>query len=130
MDAVVDVPVPLNERVLDYAPGSPERAELEVALARMAAEQVELPHVIGGRRVTGSGTPVDVVQPHAHAEVLGTLRDGTVRQQATAAQSIQLQVLLLVRAADRRRRPGPGRRGAGGPPHRRRPQHRAPWSVA
>ncbi|MFK5645688.1 L-glutamate gamma-semialdehyde dehydrogenase [Ornithinimicrobium sp. LYQ121] len=77
MDAVVDVPVPVNERVLDYAPGSPERAELEVALAQMAAEQVELPHVIGGRAVTGSGTPVDVVQPHAHAEVLGTLRDGT-----------------------------------------------------
>ena len=34
MDAVVDVPTPENEKVLDYAPGSAERAELEVALAQ------------------------------------------------------------------------------------------------
>ena len=27
--------------------------------------------------VTGSGKKIDVVQPHAHAKVLGTLRDGT-----------------------------------------------------
>ena len=31
MDAVTQVPAPLNEPVLDYAPGSSERAELELA---------------------------------------------------------------------------------------------------
>ena len=33
MDAFVDVPSPVNEPVLTYAPGTPERAELEKTLA-------------------------------------------------------------------------------------------------
>ena len=37
MDAVTHVPTPTNETVLDYAPGSPERASLEVALVELAA---------------------------------------------------------------------------------------------
>ena len=36
MDAVTQVPAPVNETVLEYAPGSPERADLEVALATWA----------------------------------------------------------------------------------------------
>ena len=43
MDAVTQVPAPVNETVLDYAPGSPERAELEVALASMGADRARLP---------------------------------------------------------------------------------------
>lgn len=84
MDAFVEIPAPYNEPVLDYAPGSGERAALEVALAEMAATPVELPHIIGGERVTGSGKEIEVVQPHAHREVLGTLRAGT-KQDAAAA---------------------------------------------
>ena len=37
MDAVTNVPPPVNEPVLDYAPGSPERTELEARLKQMAA---------------------------------------------------------------------------------------------
>ncbi len=77
MDAVTQVPSPANEPVLDYAPGSAERAELEVALARLDGEQRELPHTIGGRRVMGGGRKIDVRQPHAHRKVLGTLRNAT-----------------------------------------------------
>lgn len=58
-----------NEPVLDYAPGSPERAELKAALATTAGEQPELPLVIGGRDViTGRIEPA--VMPHDHAHVL------------------------------------------------------------
>jgi 1-pyrroline-5-carboxylate dehydrogenase len=42
MDAVTNVPPPVNEPVLDYAPGTPERTELEVRLKQMAADQLEL----------------------------------------------------------------------------------------
>ena len=49
MDAVTQVPVPVNETVLDYAPGSPERASLEVALAELGSSSIDLPHTIGGR---------------------------------------------------------------------------------
>ncbi|CAN5368550.1 L-glutamate gamma-semialdehyde dehydrogenase [soil metagenome] len=84
MDAVTTVPHPINEPVLQYAPGSPERATLELALKDVAANPVDLPHVINGQEVTGEGEPIDVVQPHAHSEVLGTLRGATAAD-ATAA---------------------------------------------
>ena len=77
MDAVTHVPTPTNETVLDYAPGSPERASLEVALVELAATRHELPHTIGGARVTGKGERIEVRQPHAHRKVLGVTRGAT-----------------------------------------------------
>ena len=53
MDAVTHVPAPANETPLDYAPGSAERAELEVALAELGSQRLELPHTIGGKRGDG-----------------------------------------------------------------------------
>ncbi|KUG53662.1 1-pyrroline-5-carboxylate dehydrogenase [Serinicoccus chungangensis] len=87
MDGIVDVPSPLNEPVLGYAPGSAERGALEAALAELAATPVDLPHVIGGERVTGGGAAIDVVQPHAHAEVLGTMRDATKKDARAAVEA-------------------------------------------
>ncbi|NED97316.1 L-glutamate gamma-semialdehyde dehydrogenase [Phytoactinopolyspora alkaliphila] len=76
-DAVTSVPVPSNEPVLSYAPGSSERAEVETALAAMAAENRELTCTIGGDRKLGGGEEVAVVQPHARQHVLGTMRNAT-----------------------------------------------------
>ena len=87
MDAVTNPPAPVNEPVLDYAPGSPERASLEVALAQIGSEQVELPHTIGGKRVMGGGRAVAVRQPHAHKKVLGTLKNATVEDAQAAVQA-------------------------------------------
>ncbi len=87
MDAVTQVPAPVNETVLDYAPGSPERASLEVALAELGATTVELPHVIDGRRVTGTGEEVAVRQPHAHRKVLGTLRNASLEEGQAAVDA-------------------------------------------
>jgi 1-pyrroline-5-carboxylate dehydrogenase len=84
MDAVTAVPVPINEPVRDYAPGSPERADVEAALADLAAHRLDLPCTIGGRSAPGGGDPHDVVQPHARHHVLGTLR-GATADDATAA---------------------------------------------
>ncbi|AXH95815.1 L-glutamate gamma-semialdehyde dehydrogenase [Ornithinimicrobium avium] len=86
-DAFTDVPAPVNEPVLTYAPGTPERAELEKTLAEMAGSAIDLPHVIGGEEVTGTGEEIQVVQPHAHAEVLGSLRDGTTGDAERAVQA-------------------------------------------
>jgi 1-pyrroline-5-carboxylate dehydrogenase len=83
MDAVTHVPYPTNEPVLDYAPGSPERAALEVALVEEAAAR-ELPHHIGGQEVMGGGAAIKVRQPHARRQVLGTMRNAT-KKDATAA---------------------------------------------
>jgi 1-pyrroline-5-carboxylate dehydrogenase len=77
LDAATTVPVPVNEPVRGYAPGSPERIGLEGRLKELAVEPVELTMTIGGRQRMGGGAPVDVVQPHRHAAVVGTLRTAT-----------------------------------------------------
>ena len=43
IDGIFEVPLPENEPVLAFAPGSPERAKLDVALAQVASEVVEIP---------------------------------------------------------------------------------------
>jgi 1-pyrroline-5-carboxylate dehydrogenase len=68
-DAIAQVPSPINEPVLGYAPGSPEKAQLKAALARMAGEEIEIPCIIGGERVT-TGRLETVVMPHDHGHVL------------------------------------------------------------
>ena len=87
MDAVTQVPALANETVLDYGPGSPERAELEVALATLGGERRDLPHTIAGKRVMGSGRKIDVRQPHAHRKVLGTMRNATLGEARAAVDA-------------------------------------------
>ncbi|RBY94601.1 1-pyrroline-5-carboxylate dehydrogenase [Blastococcus sp. TBT05-19] len=77
MDAVTRVPAPRNEPVLTYAPGTPERDELQRRLAELAAGPVELTSTIGGRQRMAGGQRFDVVQPHRHAAVLGTAAHAT-----------------------------------------------------
>ncbi len=84
MDAITDVPSPANEPVLEYAPGSGERSRLTDALNTLAAEPIDLPHVIGGAHRMGGGTRADVVQPHRHSARLGTFTNAE-RSDASAA---------------------------------------------
>ncbi|MGY1783553.1 L-glutamate gamma-semialdehyde dehydrogenase [Geodermatophilus sp. SYSU D00698] len=77
MDGTTRVPPPRNEPVLTYAPGSPERAELETRLAELAAEPLELTATIGDKQRMAGGERFDVVQPHRHAAVLGTSAHAT-----------------------------------------------------
>jgi len=62
-------PAPRNEPVLGYAPGSPERAALKAALARMSGETIDIPVVIGGQEFR-TGRTINVVAPHEHGRVL------------------------------------------------------------
>ena len=71
-----NVPVPTNEPVRGYAPGSPERASIEARLDEMAAEQIEIPVYIGGEPHT-TGQTVDVVMPHDHQHVLAKVHLAT-----------------------------------------------------
>ena len=65
-------PLPVNEPVRSYAPGSAERASLQARLAELAADQVDMPLVIGGRDVR-NGRTVPSVMPHRTSHVLGTV---------------------------------------------------------
>jgi 1-pyrroline-5-carboxylate dehydrogenase len=77
MDAVTTVPSPTNEPALSYPPGSPERSRLEARLKELATDPVDLTLALGTRRRMGGGERIEVVQPHRHRAVLGTLGDAT-----------------------------------------------------
>ena len=70
-DGTFPVPAPLNEPILNYAPGSPERAELSAAIEDMLAAPIEIPAIIGGKEVF-TGNTTEVVSPHDHQHVLAT----------------------------------------------------------
>ena len=63
------VPVPVNEPVKSYAPGSAERASLKARLKSMAAERVDIPLIIGGKEIR-TGDLAQSVMPHNHRHVL------------------------------------------------------------
>jgi 1-pyrroline-5-carboxylate dehydrogenase len=84
MDAITNVPSPSNEPVHSYAPGSSERALLQTKLTELAKDPVDIPMVIGGEHRIRSGDRSNVVAPHRHNLVLGTLSNAT-HEDATAA---------------------------------------------
>lgn len=77
MDAVTQVPAPVNEPVHSYAPGTPERTRLEAQLKQLSENPIELPMTINGVKRMGGGERFDVVQPHDHKSVLGTYANAT-----------------------------------------------------
>ncbi|MDQ1677641.1 MAG: 1-pyrroline-5-carboxylate dehydrogenase [Actinomycetota bacterium] len=77
MDAVTQVPGPVNEPIHGYAPGSPERAALQQRLGELAADRHELTMTIGGSQRMAGGAEIEVVEPHRHSHMLGTLREAT-----------------------------------------------------
>lgn len=62
-------PYPVNEPVLSYAPGSPERRSLQAKLAEMSNEVIEIPVIIGGEEIR-TGKMVEVKMPHDHGHIL------------------------------------------------------------
>ncbi len=65
------IPVPINDPVRSYEPGSSDRQALKSRLAEMSAEKIEIPLVIGGKEVRTGDTGTQVM-PHRHGHVLAT----------------------------------------------------------
>ncbi len=63
-------PLPANEPVLNYAPGSPERKTLKATLALLKSEQPDIPMYIGGQEVRTSDRQ-EIHPPHEISHVLG-----------------------------------------------------------
>jgi 1-pyrroline-5-carboxylate dehydrogenase len=80
-------PLPVNEPVLNYAPGSKERALLQQTLKELKAQQIDVPMYIGGEEVR-TGNTVDIRPPHETAHLLGKFHKGNethVKQAIDAA---------------------------------------------
>jgi 1-pyrroline-5-carboxylate dehydrogenase len=71
----VSYPLPANEPVLSYAPGSPERKRLKEVLAELKKQQVDVPMFIGGKEVTTNKKEA-IRPPHEHKHILGTCHLG------------------------------------------------------
>ena len=66
------MPQPNNEPILGFAPGSQERADLQVEMDRQMGEVIEIPCIINGEEVF-TGTTTTQVIPHNHGHVLACL---------------------------------------------------------
>lgn len=70
-----NVPVPQNEPVKGYAPGSPERNELQQMLRNLRSQVLDVPMYIGAEEVrTGIKKPMS--PPHDHQHLLGYFHEG------------------------------------------------------
>ncbi len=85
-------PLPVNEPIKQYAPGSAERQALKAALDEVQREQVEIPLLIGGKEVR-TGHIFEVRSPFAHRHVLATVH-------AAGPEHVE-QAIAAARAAKR-----------------------------
>jgi 1-pyrroline-5-carboxylate dehydrogenase len=71
-------PMPANEPVLSYAPGSPEKKRLKEVLAELKKEKIDVPMYIGSKevRTNKKGT---LHPPHEISHTLGTYSEGDER---------------------------------------------------
>lgn len=75
MNAIFQLPKPINEPILSYAPGSAERAALKKALANAKSSVKDIPMIIGGHEVR-TGNLKSVNPPHEHKHVLAQFHQG------------------------------------------------------
>ena len=85
-NSVTHPPVPKNEPILGYAPGSRERKELKATIEAQRSETIEIPLIIGGKEVR-TGDLQDVIEPHAHGRLLARAHMATAENVAQAADA-------------------------------------------
>jgi 1-pyrroline-5-carboxylate dehydrogenase len=105
------VPVPYNEPVRAYAPGSPERAAIQAKLKEMRSQVIDIPLLINGEEIHTTQRR-DAVLPHKHSHVLAhcSLADPELAQKAIdgaeqarlswAEMPFRARAAIFLRAAD------------------------------
>jgi len=75
LDALVQFPLPVNETVLNYAPGSIERAALKAEVSRRKSIIIDIPMHINGKDVY-TDEKVNIAPPYEHQHIIGTYHKG------------------------------------------------------
>jgi 1-pyrroline-5-carboxylate dehydrogenase len=86
-NGVFNIPPAVNEPILNYAPGSPERAGLKAVIKKMRSEVLDIPMFIGGKEVR-TDKKVRMAAPHDHQHTIAHFHRGDkahVQQAITAA---------------------------------------------
>lgn len=81
-----NVPIPVNEPVKEYRPGSPERESLKKALTEFRSQETDIPMYIGGLEVRTDRT-LRVAPPHDHQHTLGYFHEGDATHVEMAIQA-------------------------------------------
>jgi 1-pyrroline-5-carboxylate dehydrogenase len=87
------VPVPKNEQVLSYAPGTPERAEIISMIEKMRSDVVDIPMIINGKEIR-TENKIAVHPPHDIKHTLGYFYRG-------GAEHVQMAIDAALAAKDR-----------------------------
>ncbi|ANQ50203.1 L-glutamate gamma-semialdehyde dehydrogenase [Flammeovirga yaeyamensis] len=69
------VPKAVNEPIKSYAPGTPERAELQAKIEEMSSQKIDIPMYIGSQEVRTDNLGT-CVSPHDHQNVVGEYHKG------------------------------------------------------
>ncbi|MEM8894024.1 MAG: L-glutamate gamma-semialdehyde dehydrogenase [Bacteroidota bacterium] len=72
---VYEVPLPTNEPVLSYAPGSDEKAALKAAVKELKSQEIDAPMYIGSEEVR-TGNKIRMSPPYEHKHTLGHFHEG------------------------------------------------------
>jgi len=83
-------PMPVNEPVLSYAPGSKEKLALKAALKELKSTKIDVPMYIGGEEVR-TGKTVELRPPHERKHLLGQFHVGEAKH-VTKAINAALKV--------------------------------------
>lgn len=75
MNGFFKVPAPINEPVLDYAPGSKEKIALKNALKEARSKVIDIPMYIGGKEVR-TGKTQSIAPPHDIKHQIATFHQG------------------------------------------------------
>ena len=75
-NSVFQVPYPVNEPILSYAPGSPEKEEVLAMYESLYKSKIEVPMRIGNRNVK-TGDTATMHPPHDHQHLLGSYHRAT-----------------------------------------------------
>lgn len=83
---IYQVPFVANEEVLSYAPGTPEREELQATYKKMYKQKIEVPQYIGSK-IVKSGDKRPITPPHDHQHVVGFYHRGTQKDVKDAIEA-------------------------------------------
>ena len=104
-------PIPVNEPVLNYAPGSGEKKRLKEVLAELKKEQIDIPMYIGGKEIR-TQKRIAIHPPHEISHTLGHFHAGEEKhvelairaaldaKQAWSEMSWEARAGIFLKAAD------------------------------
>lgn len=85
-NAYFKLPVPVNEPILNYAPGSPEKTELKNKLSELRSKEIEIPLIIGGEEIK-SGKTAEIRVPHNLSVKLGVYHKAGAKEVKMAIEA-------------------------------------------